>query len=95
MSELPELMPWLCVRCGEELPPDFPDACGAPDAREIQTHPSGAFMNEHGACYCAGCAPTVAVCRICGCTDEAGCAGGCSWVEPDLCSECHRRRRKD
>ena len=28
------------------------------------------------------------VCRVCGCTDEWGCDGGCEWVEPDLCSEC-------
>jgi hypothetical protein len=27
-------------------------------------------------------------CRVCRCTDEDGCDGGCSWVEPDLCSAC-------
>lgn len=27
-------------------------------------------------------------CRVCGCTDERACAGGCSWVEADLCSVC-------
>ena len=27
-------------------------------------------------------------CRGCGCTDERACPEGCSWVEPDLCSEC-------
>ena len=27
-------------------------------------------------------------CRVCGCTDERPCPGGCSWVEPDLCSRC-------
>lgn len=27
-------------------------------------------------------------CRECGCTDEYGCDGGCSWVEADLCSAC-------
>lgn len=27
-------------------------------------------------------------CRICGCTDERACPGGCEWVEPDLCSRC-------
>ena len=25
-------------------------------------------------------------CRICGCTGDVACEGGCSWVEPDLCS---------
>lgn len=27
-------------------------------------------------------------CRICGCTDDEACEGGCSWVEEDLCSTC-------
>ena len=27
-------------------------------------------------------------CRICGCDDFHACPGGCSWVEPDLCSAC-------
>ena len=30
-------------------------------------------------------------CRECGCTNEFACAGGCWWVEPDLCSACHYR----
>ncbi len=27
-------------------------------------------------------------CRVCGCTDDNACLGGCYWVEDDLCSEC-------
>lgn len=27
-------------------------------------------------------------CRVCGCTDDNACPGGCYWVEDDLCSEC-------
>ena len=27
-------------------------------------------------------------CRVCGCTDERACPGGCHWITPDLCSEC-------
>jgi hypothetical protein len=27
-------------------------------------------------------------CRVCGCTDDNACPGGCFWVEPDLCSSC-------
>ncbi len=27
-------------------------------------------------------------CRICGCTWQRACPGGCSWIEPDLCSRC-------
>lgn len=28
------------------------------------------------------------ICRECGCTDDAACEGGCTWVEEDLCSAC-------
>ena len=27
-------------------------------------------------------------CRICGCTQDNACEGGCYWVEEDLCSQC-------
>ncbi len=27
-------------------------------------------------------------CRVCGCTEERACVGGCSWAEVDLCSTC-------
>lgn len=27
-------------------------------------------------------------CRICGCTQNRACVGGCAWVEADLCSSC-------
>ncbi len=27
-------------------------------------------------------------CRFCGCTDARGCAEGCFWVLPDVCSVC-------
>lgn len=30
----------------------------------------------------------VPTCRVCGCTDEDACEGGCYWVEKDLCSAC-------
>jgi len=30
----------------------------------------------------------VCVCRVCGCTDECACEGGCSRIEFDLCSRC-------
>jgi hypothetical protein len=33
------------------------------------------------------------VCRVCGCTDERACPGGCVWAEPNLCSRCARHRR--
>ena len=28
------------------------------------------------------------VCRSCGCSNFAACAGGCWWVDDDLCSSC-------
>ena len=27
-------------------------------------------------------------CRVCGCTDDRACEGGCYWIEADLCSRC-------
>lgn len=30
-------------------------------------------------------------CRICGCDQDHACKGGCSWVEPDLCSQCYQK----
>ena len=27
-------------------------------------------------------------CRVCGCTEQNPCPGGCHWVEHDLCSAC-------
>lgn len=30
----------------------------------------------------------VDTCRMCGCTDDHACEGGCYWVEEDLCSQC-------
>lgn len=27
-------------------------------------------------------------CRVCGCTWDHGCPGGCYWVADDLCSQC-------
>ena len=31
-------------------------------------------------------------CRVCGCTWERACPGGCYWVEHDLCSACAEQR---
>jgi len=28
------------------------------------------------------------VCRVCGCTEERACWGGCFWVEADMCNAC-------
>ncbi len=37
---------------------------------------------------CPECQEDVAICRVCGCSNEDPCEGGCYWVEEDLCSAC-------
>jgi len=37
---------------------------------------------------CSECQRDVQICRVCGCSQEDACEGGCSWVEKDLCSSC-------
>jgi len=45
--------------------------------------------------YCCFCGKKIKqllkqerTCRVCGCTDDQACEGGCHWVEDDLCSSC-------
>lgn len=40
--------------------------------------------------FCTRCAFDLdsSRCRVCGCTENHPCDPPCSWVEPDLCSEC-------
>jgi hypothetical protein len=49
------------------------------------TEPAGLIRGFEGVGYYVE-----ASCRVCGCSDTRGCETltGCSWVEPDLCSEC-------
>lgn len=35
-----------------------------------------------------GHVPDDSTCRVCGCTQDHACPGGCHWVEPNLCSAC-------
>lgn len=35
------------------------------------------------------------VCRVCGCSKEDACEGGCSWVEDDLCSACQGKEAEE
>lgn len=37
--------------------------------------------------------PVVGVCRVCGCTDDRACPGGCSWADArhTICSSCEGR----
>jgi len=38
---------------------------------------------------CRDIAYDLAVCRICGCTDNDACQAGCCWQDPNLCSVCY------
>ena len=35
------------------------------------------------------------MCRVCGCTWNNACEGGCYWVEDGLCSKCTEKMRKE
>lgn len=41
------------------------------------------------AIYCPSCAQRLQYCRVCGCTEERACPGGCAWAETGLCSQCY------
>jgi len=45
---------------------------------------------DHAWCFeePCDCACHNPICRVCGCTNEHACDGGCSWVDIDLCSKC-------
>lgn len=32
-------------------------------------------------------------CRVCACTEDAACPGGCAWAEEDLCTACARKTK--
>lgn len=34
-------------------------------------------------------------CRVCGCTQDSACPGGCYWVEDDLCSQCYKMDQRN
>jgi ParB family chromosome partitioning protein len=54
----------------------------------IQKAEDGAMLMPNGAVYCPECAEGLQYCQYCGCTEEAACPGGCSWVAPGVCSVC-------
>jgi ParB/RepB/Spo0J family partition protein len=81
-----ELDPSLCARCHRPLPEPEPGGVELPNG--VVRCPEGTLLTPNGASYCAACAPGIEVCLKCGCTDEAACEGGCTWVADDLCSAC-------
>ncbi|HZK56686.1 MAG TPA: hypothetical protein VFD17_00120 [Clostridia bacterium] len=34
-------------------------------------------------------------CRVCGCTDNCACPGGCYWVDINLCSRCAEKMENE
>lgn len=74
----------------------FPETGDAPTAIRAMWQAACNHVLDHlrGTAHeCPGAlAPAVTTCRGCGCTDDHACPGGCSWVEPDLCSACYSGR---
>lgn len=51
-------------------------SCDTPLTSDLKTY--------NGVYFCPVC--DAAVCIVCGCTEDNACIGGCSWLEPGLCS---------
>lgn len=75
---LEDTMDCPAADCGYAWPECYGerDECGAVDRWECWQR----YLLER--------AENEAVCRVCGCTQDNACKGGCSWIEPDLCSSC-------
>jgi len=52
------------------------------------------YLAEEGIRLCAGLSEGRQFCRVCGCSWNRACAGGCYWVEADLCSSCAKHVRR-
>lgn len=60
-----------------------PDNCGLPESNESEWNCwQKKILDE---------VESEQVCRVCGCTQDNACPGGCYWVEEDLCSKCVER----
>jgi len=103
LEKVPIKGPWQCAACGEPLDAHalerllnlldddprilwvrFVEAGETP----FDSAASSVLLTRHAAAYCGRCAPDVALCKDCGCTQEASCPEGCEWVGDDLCSAC-------
>lgn len=86
-----------CLRCEKAI------TLGSPEEMDFRKLPGGALIHHtagymltpQGAIYCVECVNDgVETCRGCGCTDEAGCRGGCYWAGPGYCSACVRKEER-
>ena len=88
-----------CLRCDDELRVDLADGWTRTTEGDLRQG-AGALITRKGAIYCRECAPSVEICRECGCTQEFGCQDinggeGCDWAERNadrpersLCTAC-------
>jgi transcriptional regulator with XRE-family HTH domain len=74
---------WLLTGTGEMFP-EGPKMAKAGEPAELPDNGSGGGMAPEQVDQAAD----VRKCRVCGCTDDHACEGGCYWVEADLCSKC-------
>jgi hypothetical protein len=83
----------LCTRCDRAVllaPFKVPESHYV-RPNNILNSLAGALLTPQGGVYCPTCAGVIKICRVCGCTDAAGCLALCWWVSLDLCSECRDR----
>lgn len=82
----------FCLPCWRQIPHSVQDQVYASyRAGDAFAHID--FLDRLGERLAAGAGDWPAprplrACRVCGCTDDFGCAGGCWWTEADLCSAC-------
>jgi len=69
---------------------------GALCCKKCPDHPFNYEAADGGDCP-SGCPKLdgLPVCRVCGCSEEDACEGGCSWVEDDLCSACQEKEAEE
>ncbi|MDP2729107.1 MAG: hypothetical protein Q8O55_01335 [Dehalococcoidales bacterium] len=75
---------YCCRGCGiiEEAAPDG----GLPNQWVKKEFPEQAYF------LCEECQTDFRYCRVCGCSEEDPCDGGCGWAEEDLCSACTEKK---
>jgi len=74
---------YACTGCGSVVP--AAEDGGLPQGWVKKEFPERSFF------LCPECQEDVQICRVCGCSNEDPCEGGCYWVEEDLCSACAKK----
>ncbi len=76
-----------CFIC-DCLDDDEAGACSDPGCCEPSCREQGVVMVTRRGGVCATCKENMDICRVCGCTNDEACDGGCDWAEEGLCSQC-------